>query len=78
MLLFFLTVLASSLVFNLADGQFSSRADLLDAPGSSLGRGAQVAGLGETSSLPVVLTRLDLFIFLVRLTFMSRGCRGML
>lgn len=40
-------VLASSLVFNLADGQFSSRADLIDAPGSSLGRGAQVAGLGE-------------------------------
>lgn len=44
-------VLASSLVFSLADGQFSSRADLLDAPGSSLGRGAQVAGLGEASSL---------------------------
>lgn len=41
------SVLASSLVFNLADGQFSSRADLIDAPGSSLGRGAQVAGLGE-------------------------------
>ena len=39
-------VLASSLVFNLTDGQFSSRADLMDAPGSSLGRGAQVAGLG--------------------------------
>lgn len=43
---FFLVVLASSLVFNLADGQFSSRTDLIDAPGSSLGRGAQVAGLG--------------------------------
>uniref|UniRef100_A0A8C2K1G8 HECT domain E3 ubiquitin protein ligase 4 n=2 Tax=Cyprinus carpio TaxID=7962 RepID=A0A8C2K1G8_CYPCA len=41
-----LKILASSLVFNLADGQFSSRADLVDAPGSSLGRGAQVAGLG--------------------------------
>ncbi|KAJ3603715.1 hypothetical protein NHX12_028456 [Muraenolepis orangiensis] len=41
-----LKILASSLVFNLADGQFSSRADLMDAPGSSLGRGAQVAGLG--------------------------------
>ncbi|XP_031704959.1 probable E3 ubiquitin-protein ligase HECTD4 isoform X2 [Anarrhichthys ocellatus] len=41
-----LKILASSLVFNLADGQFSSRADLIDAPGSSLGRGAQVAGLG--------------------------------
>ncbi|RXN23820.1 putative E3 ubiquitin- ligase HECTD4 isoform X1 [Labeo rohita] len=40
------SVLASSLVFNLSDGQFSSRADLVDAPGSSLGRGAQVAGLG--------------------------------
>lgn len=45
--LHFPSVLASSLVFNLADGQFSSRADLIDAPGSSLGRGAQVAGLGE-------------------------------
>lgn len=44
-----LSVLSSSLVFNLADGQFSSRADLIDAPGSSLGRGAQVAGLGELS-----------------------------
>lgn len=42
----FFLVLASSLVFNLADGQFNSRADLIDAPGSSLGRGAQVAGLG--------------------------------
>uniref|UniRef100_A0A8C1PPD2 HECT domain E3 ubiquitin protein ligase 4 n=1 Tax=Cyprinus carpio TaxID=7962 RepID=A0A8C1PPD2_CYPCA len=41
-----LKILASSLVFNLADGQFSSRSDLVDAPGSSLGRGAQVAGLG--------------------------------
>ncbi|XP_028827058.1 probable E3 ubiquitin-protein ligase HECTD4 isoform X2 [Denticeps clupeoides] len=41
-----LKILASSLVFNLADGQFSSRADLIDAPGSSLGRGAQVTGLG--------------------------------
>uniref|UniRef100_A0A8C7DPU3 HECT domain E3 ubiquitin protein ligase 4 n=1 Tax=Oncorhynchus kisutch TaxID=8019 RepID=A0A8C7DPU3_ONCKI len=41
-----LKILSSSLVFNLADGQFSSRADLIDAPGSSLGRGAQVAGLG--------------------------------
>ncbi|XP_056457694.1 probable E3 ubiquitin-protein ligase HECTD4 isoform X1 [Gadus chalcogrammus] len=41
-----LKILASSLVFNLTDGQFSSRADLMDAPGSSLGRGAQVAGLG--------------------------------
>ncbi|KAA8578851.1 hypothetical protein FQN60_005319, partial [Etheostoma spectabile] len=41
-----LKILASSLVFSLADGQFSSRADLIDAPGSSLGRGAQVAGLG--------------------------------
>ncbi|CAB1321868.1 unnamed protein product [Coregonus sp. 'balchen'] len=41
-----LKILSSSLVFNLADGQFSSRADLIDAPGSSLGRGAQVSGLG--------------------------------
>ncbi|KAJ7994262.1 hypothetical protein DPEC_G00264060 [Dallia pectoralis] len=41
-----LKILSSSLVFNLADGQFSSRVDLIDAPGSSLGRGAQVAGLG--------------------------------
>lgn len=65
----FLIVLASSLVFNLADGQFSSRADLLDAPGSSLGRGAQVAGLGETSFLPVWLIPLGFF---VRLTFVSR------
>lgn len=47
-------VLASSLVFNLADGQFSSRADLIDAPGSSLGRGAQVAGLGELSLCPIL------------------------
>lgn len=45
-----LTVLASSLVFSLADGQFSSRADLIDAPGSSLGRGAQVSGLGESTA----------------------------
>ncbi|CDQ83254.1 unnamed protein product [Oncorhynchus mykiss] len=41
-----LKILSSSLAFNLVDGQFSSRADLIDAPGSSLGRGAQVAGLG--------------------------------
>lgn len=47
-------VLASSLVFNLADGQFSSRADLIDAPGSSVGRGAQVAGLGEISFLLLI------------------------
>lgn len=45
-----LEVLASSLVFSLADGQFSSRADLIDAPGSSLGRGAQVSGLGESTA----------------------------
>ncbi|XP_036454105.1 probable E3 ubiquitin-protein ligase HECTD4 isoform X4 [Colossoma macropomum] len=41
-----LKILASSLMFNLTDGQFSGRADLIDSPGSSLGRGAQVAGLG--------------------------------
>lgn len=40
------SVLTSNLVFNLNDGQFVSRVDLIDAPGSSLGRGAQVAGLG--------------------------------
>lgn len=51
----FLSVLASSLVFNLADGQFSSRADLIDAPGSSLGRGAQVAGLGELNVCHILL-----------------------
>uniref|UniRef100_A0A8D2MD56 HECT domain E3 ubiquitin protein ligase 4 n=1 Tax=Zonotrichia albicollis TaxID=44394 RepID=A0A8D2MD56_ZONAL len=39
-------VLASSLVFNISDGQFTSRADLIDAAGSSLGRGALVPGLG--------------------------------
>jgi len=49
-LLFSFLVLASSLVFNLADGQFSSRADLVDAPGSSLGRGAQVGGLGKNQT----------------------------
>ncbi|XP_039627266.1 probable E3 ubiquitin-protein ligase HECTD4 [Polypterus senegalus] len=41
-----LKILASSLVFNISDGQFASRADLIDAPGSSLGRGALVTGLG--------------------------------
>jgi hypothetical protein len=41
------TVLASSLVYNISDGQFTSRADLMDAAGSSLGRGALVPGLGE-------------------------------
>ncbi|MEE6503851.1 hypothetical protein FKM82_004993 [Ascaphus truei] len=41
-----LKVLASSLVFNLSDGQFTNRADLIDAAGSSLGRGALVPGLG--------------------------------
>ncbi|XP_048467693.1 probable E3 ubiquitin-protein ligase HECTD4 [Rhincodon typus] len=41
-----LKVLSSSLVFNISDGQFSSRADLIDAAGSSLGRGALVPGLG--------------------------------
>ncbi|XP_030623120.1 LOW QUALITY PROTEIN: probable E3 ubiquitin-protein ligase HECTD4 [Chanos chanos] len=41
-----LKILASSLVFSVVDGQFVSRADLIDAPGSSLGRGAQVTGLG--------------------------------
>ncbi|XP_041436316.1 probable E3 ubiquitin-protein ligase HECTD4 isoform X3 [Xenopus laevis] len=39
-------VLASSLVFNISDGQFTNRADLIDASGSSLGRGALVTGLG--------------------------------
>lgn len=43
----FFTVLASSLVYNLSDGQFASRADLIDAAGSSLGRGALVPGLGK-------------------------------
>lgn len=42
------TVLASSLVYNISDGQFTSRADLIDAAGSSLGRGALVPGLGKT------------------------------
>ncbi|CAF93792.1 unnamed protein product [Tetraodon nigroviridis] len=51
-------VLASSLVFNLADGQFSSRADLIDAPGSSLGRGAQVAGLEVTVATGEVINQL--------------------
>ncbi|XP_064248378.1 probable E3 ubiquitin-protein ligase HECTD4 isoform X2 [Passer domesticus] len=41
-----LKILASSLVFNISDGQFTSRADLIDAAGSSLGRGALVPGLG--------------------------------
>lgn len=41
-------VLASSLVYNISDGQFTSRADLIDAAGSSLGRGALVPGLGKT------------------------------
>ncbi|KAM8797794.1 putative E3 ubiquitin-protein ligase HECTD4 isoform 1-T1 [Eudromia elegans] len=41
-----LKILASSLVFNISDGQFTSRADLIDASGSSLGRGALVPGLG--------------------------------
>ncbi|MGH0151603.1 UNVERIFIED_CONTAM: hypothetical protein FKN15_020765 [Acipenser sinensis] len=41
-----LKILASSLVFNISDGQFTSRADLIDATGSSLGRGAVVPGLG--------------------------------
>ncbi|XP_060106352.1 probable E3 ubiquitin-protein ligase HECTD4 isoform X1 [Heteronotia binoei] len=41
-----LKILASSLVFNISDGQFASRADLIDAAGSSLGRSALVPGLG--------------------------------
>ncbi|XP_045152627.1 probable E3 ubiquitin-protein ligase HECTD4 [Echinops telfairi] len=41
-----LKILASSLVYSISDGQFTSRADLIDAPGSSLGRGALVPGLG--------------------------------
>ncbi|TSW08319.1 putative E3 ubiquitin-protein ligase HECTD4 [Bagarius yarrelli] len=41
-----LKILASNLVFNLSDGQFVSRVDLIDAHGSSLGRGTPVAGLG--------------------------------
>ncbi|XP_066465637.1 probable E3 ubiquitin-protein ligase HECTD4 [Tiliqua scincoides] len=41
-----LKILASSLVYNISDGQFASRADLIDAAGSSLGRGALVPGLG--------------------------------
>ncbi|OWK14886.1 hypothetical protein Celaphus_00000258, partial [Cervus elaphus hippelaphus] len=44
--LFVSKVLASSLVYNISDGQFTSRADLIDAAGSSLGRGALVPGLG--------------------------------
>lgn len=44
-------VLASSLVYNISDGQFTSRADLLDAAGSSLGRGALVPGLGKEEEL---------------------------
>lgn len=45
--MFVSTVLASSLVYNISDGQFTSRADLIDAAGSSLGRGALVPGLGK-------------------------------
>ncbi|XP_043924358.1 probable E3 ubiquitin-protein ligase HECTD4 isoform X2 [Protopterus annectens] len=41
-----LKILASSLVFSISDGQFTSRGDLVDATGSSLGRGAVVSGLG--------------------------------
>ncbi|XP_054852988.1 probable E3 ubiquitin-protein ligase HECTD4 isoform X3 [Eublepharis macularius] len=41
-----LKILASSLVYNISDGQFASRADLIDAAGSSLGRSALVPGLG--------------------------------
>nr|XP_033812752.1 probable E3 ubiquitin-protein ligase HECTD4 isoform X2 [Geotrypetes seraphini] len=41
-----LKILASSLVYNISDGQFTSRVDLIDAAGSSLGRGALVPGLG--------------------------------
>ncbi|XP_050780208.1 probable E3 ubiquitin-protein ligase HECTD4 isoform X3 [Gopherus flavomarginatus] len=41
-----LKILASSLVYNISDGQFTSRADLIDAAGSSLGRGALIPGLG--------------------------------
>ncbi|XP_053555727.1 probable E3 ubiquitin-protein ligase HECTD4 [Bombina bombina] len=41
-----LKILASSLVFNISDGQFTNRADLIDSAGSSLGRGALVTGLG--------------------------------
>ncbi len=43
----FLSALASSLCFNVEDGQFVSRSDLIDAPTCSLARGAPVAGLGE-------------------------------
>ena len=46
-LMFVSEVLASSLVYNISDGQFTSRADLIDAAGSSLGRGALVPGLGK-------------------------------
>ncbi|XP_069475595.1 probable E3 ubiquitin-protein ligase HECTD4 isoform X3 [Ambystoma mexicanum] len=41
-----LKILASSLVYNISDGQFTSRADLIDAAGSSLGRGALIPGIG--------------------------------
>ncbi|KAG9487790.1 hypothetical protein GDO78_007527 [Eleutherodactylus coqui] len=52
------TVLASSLVFNISDGQFTNRADLIDAAGSSLGRGALVTGLGEAVTTNEVINQL--------------------
>lgn len=45
--MFVSTVLASSLVYNISDGQFTSRADLIDDAGSSLGCGALVPGLSK-------------------------------
>ena len=45
--LVYFSALASNLCFNVDDGQFISRSDLIDAPTCALARGAPVAGLGK-------------------------------
>lgn len=45
-------------MYNISDGQFTSRADLIDAAGSSLGRGALVPGLGK--KCPLFLRKFNL------------------
>ena len=45
---FSLSALASNLCFNLSDGGYNTRTDLIDAPSCSLARGSSVNGLGKT------------------------------
>ena len=46
--------LANNLCFNVEDGQFNTRSELVDAPTCSIARGAPVLGLGENKCQHII------------------------